>query len=73
MDTELRVTNQSLELQQAEIPQSLMQPVAIIEPFDERKDLPALIPLVVDQFIPQGTEEALRHRIIVAIPFAATC
>ena len=53
-----------------------MQALAIIESFDERKDLPArvipaLIRLVMDQFILQGTEEALRHRIVVAIPFAA--
>ena len=38
MDTELRVTHPSLELQRTEIPQTLMQPLAIIEPFEERKE-----------------------------------
>ena len=53
-----------------------MQPLAIVKPFEERKDIPArvvpgVIRLVMDQFILQGAEEALRHRIVVAIPFAA--
>lgn len=49
-----------------------MQPLAIIEPFDKRKDLPArLIPrvigLVVDELVLQGAEEALRHRVVIAV------
>ena len=76
MDTELRVTDLSLELLRTQVPQTLMEPLAIIEPFDERKDLPAgvvpgVIRLVMDQFILQGTEEALCDRIVVAIAFAA--
>ena len=50
-----------------------MQALAIIEPFDERKELPArvvpgVIRLVMDQFILQGAEEALCHRIIEQFP-----
>jgi hypothetical protein len=46
-----------------------MQPLAIIEPFDEHKDLPArllpgVIPLVMDQFILQGAEEALGPSVV---------
>ena len=48
MDTKLRVTDPLFELQRAEIPQTLMQPLAIIEPFDERKDVSAgLVPRVI--------------------------
>ncbi len=75
MDTKLRVTDPSLECQRTEIPEALVQPLAIVEPFDERKDIAAcllsrVIRLMMDEFILQGTEEALRHRIIVAIAFA---
>ena len=53
-----------------------MQALAIIEPFNERKDLPArVVPrvmrLMMNEFILEGAEEAFRHGIIVAIPFAA--
>lgn len=66
MDTRLRVTDPSLELQRREIPQTLMHPLTIIESFDERKDLPARvvpgsIPLVMDQFIFEDAVEAFRH------------
>lgn len=49
-----------------------MEPLAIVEAFNKRKDLPTrLIPrvvsLVMDEFIFQGTEEALRHRVVIAI------
>ena len=52
-----------------------MEPLAVIEAFDERKDvLPGvvsrLIRLMVNQLILQGTEEAFRHGIVVAIAFA---
>lgn len=48
MDTRLRVNELTLELQRAEIAQTLMQPLAIVETFDERKDLPAcLLPRVI--------------------------
>jgi hypothetical protein len=53
-----------------------MQALAIIEPFNERKDLPArviprVIRLMMNEFILEGAEEAFRHGMIVAIPFAA--
>lgn len=76
MDTKLRVTDPSLERQRTEIAQALMESLAIVEPFDERKDFPArLVPrvirLVMDQFILEGAEEALRHRIVVPVAFPA--
>ena len=53
-----------------------MQPLAIVEPFNERKDLPArvvsgAIPLVMYQLILEDAEETFRHRIIVAVSFTA--
>lgn len=56
MDTDLRATYPSLELQRAGISQALMQPLAIIESVDEHKDLlarlvPHVIRVVMDQFI----------------------
>lgn len=76
MDTRLRVTVLSLELQRRQIAQALMQPLTIIEPFNERKDLPArvvsgAIPLVMDQLILEDAEETFRDRIVVAVAFAA--
>ena len=74
MDARSRVTDPSLELQQAEIRQTLMQALAIIESLDRSKGLPAcVVPGVVcvvmeqEQLVFQGTEEALRHRIVVAV------
>ena len=51
------------ELQWAQTSQTSMQPLAIIEPFDEHKDLPArlfpgVIRVVMDQFLLQGAKEA---------------
>ncbi len=43
MDAELGVTHPSFELRVAEMPKPLMQPLAIIEPFDEHKDLAACL------------------------------
>ena len=59
MDTRLRVTDPSFELQRREIAQALMQPLAVVEPFNERKDLPArvvpgAIPLMMHQLIFEG-------------------
>ena len=76
MDTKLRVTDPSFELQRTEISQALMQPLAIVEAFDERKDLPArLVPrvirLVMNEFILERAEEAFRHGIVIAIALAA--
>jgi hypothetical protein len=53
-----------------------MEPLAIIKPFHERKDLPTgfipcVIRLVMDELIFQGTEEALRHCVVVTIPSPA--
>lgn len=53
-----------------------MEPLAIVEAFHERKDLPTrLIPgvihLVMNELILQGTEEALRHGVVVAVAFPA--
>jgi hypothetical protein len=57
-----------------------MQPLAIIEPFNKRKDvsarlIPCVIGLMMHQFIFQRAEEAFRHRIIitVALPAHARC
>jgi hypothetical protein len=55
VDTGLRVTVSLLELQRTQIRQTLMEPLAIVESLDKRKDLPTrLVPrvirLVVDQF-----------------------
>ena len=76
MDTRLRVTDPSFELQRTEIPQTLMQPLAIIEPFNKRKDVSArLIPgvtgLMMHEFIFQRAEEALRHRIVITVALPA--
>lgn len=53
-----------------------MEPLAIVEPFHERKDLltrfvPGVICLVMDELILQGTEETLGHRVIIAVALAA--
>lgn len=53
-----------------------MEPLAIVEPLDKRKDLPArLVPrvihLVMDQFILERAEEALCHRIVIAVALPA--
>lgn len=47
-----------------------------MEPLNERKDLSAHVVqrsmrLVMDQFILEDAEEAFRHGIVVAVPFAA--
>jgi hypothetical protein len=52
----------------ADIPDP-MQPLSIIEPFNEHKDLsarllPSVIRLVMDQFILQGAEEALGPSVV---------
>ena len=52
-----------------------MQPLAVIESLNKRKNVPArLVPgvirLVMDELILQGTEEALGHRVVIAIAFA---
>lgn len=49
-----------------------MQPLAVVEPFDKRKNLPArviprVIDLVVDEFVLQRTEEAFGHRVVIAV------
>ena len=49
-----------------------MEPLAIIEPFDKRKDLPTgflprVIPLVVNEFILQRAEETLGSRVIITV------
>ena len=74
MDTRLRLTDPSLERQRTDVPQALMEPLAVIVFLNERKDLPArLVPrvigLVMDEFILQGTEETFGHRIVIAIAF----
>ena len=76
MDTRLRVTDPSLELQRRQIAKTQMQPLAIVEPFNERKDLPArvvsgAIPLVMHQLILEDAEETFRDRIVVAVAFTA--
>ena len=53
-----------------------MQPLAIVEPFNKRKDLsarlvPRVIGLMMNQFIFQRAEEALRHRIVIAVALPA--
>lgn len=52
-----------------------MQPLAIVKPFDEGKDVltrvvARLICSVMNEFVLQRAEEALRHGIVVAIPLA---
>jgi hypothetical protein len=56
VDTRLRPTHASFELQRTQIPEALMPPLPIVEPFDKPKDLPTgflprVIPLVVNEFI----------------------
>ena len=53
-----------------------MQPLAIVEPFNKRKDLPTrvvprAIPLMMHQLILENAEETFCHRIVVAVAFAA--
>lgn len=53
-----------------------MEPVAIIESFNKRKDLPTrllprVIRLVMNEFILQGAEETLRHGVVVTVPLPA--
>ena len=53
----------------AQIAEALMQPLAIIEPFNKRENLSSglavsLICLVMNQFILQRTEEALGHGVV---------
>ena len=43
MDTVLRVTDLALELQRTEVVETLMPPLAIIEPFNKCKDLTARV------------------------------
>lgn len=55
MDTKLRITDSSFKLQRAEILKALVQPLAIVELFDERKDIaacliPPVIRLMVNEF-----------------------
>ena len=38
MDTQLRPTEPPFELQRTQIPETLMELLAIVEPFDKRKD-----------------------------------
>ena len=49
-----------------------MDPLAIVEAFNKRKDLPTrfiarVVRLVMDEFIFQGAEEALCHCVVVAV------
>jgi len=49
-----------------------MEPLAIVKSFNVRKDfqarlIPRVIRLVMNELVRQGTEEAFRHRVIVAI------
>lgn len=76
MDTNLRVTDPSLELQRAEVVKTLMQPLAIIQSFNKRKYLSVRVVagvtyLMMNQFIFERAEEALRHDIVVAIDSSA--
>ena len=76
MDTRLRGTAPSLELQRTAIRQTLVQALAIIKPFDEPKDFPAGLVPVYDTSADgpirsSGAEEALRHGIVIAVAFAA--
>jgi hypothetical protein len=53
-----------------------MQPLAIIEPFNKRKDLPtgfvpSVIRLMMNKFMLRGAEEALGHRVVVTVPLPA--
>jgi hypothetical protein len=41
VDTRLSPTDSTFEFQLAQIAEVLMEPLAIIEPFNKRKDLPA--------------------------------
>lgn len=65
-----------LKLFRGLVPQTSMDALTIIEPFDVFKDLASClitgaIPLVGEQFILQGTEEALGDRVVVAVPLPA--
>jgi hypothetical protein len=76
VDTRLRVTDPSFELRRTEIPQTLMQPLAIIEPSNTRKDVSTclgsrVIRLVMDESVLQRAEEALRHRIVITVALPA--
>jgi hypothetical protein len=76
VDTQLRPTDPPFELQRTEIPQVLIKPLAIVESFHERKDLPTrllprVIRLMMHQFILQCAEEALGHGIVVAVALPA--
>ena len=53
-----------------------MQPLAIIEPFNKRKDVsarlcPGVIGLMMNEFIFQRAEEALRYRIVITVALPA--
>jgi len=74
MDTELGHLC-GFKLHRADIAQSLMEPLSIVEHFDEFKHcrlglLAGQEVLIMNQLILQCTEEALDHRIVIAIALA---
>ena len=62
MDTWLRCTHPSFECQRTEIAQTLMEPLAVVEAFNKRKDVatrfvPAVVRLVMRELVFQRTEK----------------
>lgn len=76
MDSQFRPTEAPFELQRAQIAQALAQPLLTVAPIGKRKDLltrfvPGVVCLAMHQFIVQRAEEALCHRIVVAVAASA--
>ena len=69
MDTRLRVTDPLLERQRHEMAQTLMQPLAILEPLDKRKDLQArLVPRVIRLMMHEFISRVLKTLSATALP-----
>lgn len=70
MDTGLRPPDPTFALQRALRAEALLEPLAIIEPFDTRNDLvarcvPRVRRLLMDPFMLERAQEALRHRVVI--------
>lgn len=75
MDTELRHIG-SFALHGADVAERLMQPLPVVEHFDELKDLhlgfvAAVVVPLMDQFILQRAKEAFDDGIVVTVPLTA--
>ena len=74
MDTRLRVTDPTFERERSQITETLMQPLAVVEAFNKRKDLPTRFVPTVVRLVMRELVDVSTHPVtspVIAAPYTA--